>query len=65
GSVSVTNDNLNITQVVAGFLRTCVLLETGDVKCWGDNARGALGYGNTENIGDDESPSSVGIVPLF
>jgi alpha-tubulin suppressor-like RCC1 family protein len=65
GAIGVTTDNLKVAQVVAGFLRTCVLLETGDVKCWGDNGRGALGYGNTENIGDDESPSSVDIVPLF
>ena len=33
--------------------------------CVGDGADGKLGYGNTSNIGDDETPRSVGPVPLF
>jgi alpha-tubulin suppressor-like RCC1 family protein len=40
------------------------LLPTDAVKCWGEGANGALGYGNTENIGDDELPSSVGVVDV-
>jgi alpha-tubulin suppressor-like RCC1 family protein len=34
------------------------------MKCWGGNYDGQLGYGNTENIGDDELPSSVGFVSV-
>ncbi len=54
------------TQVVAGREFTCALLESGDVRCWGNGADGRLGYGNTDNIGDDsgEVPSSVGVVDV-
>ena len=48
----------------AGADYTCVLLEEGCVKCWGDNEDGQLGLGNTENVGDNEPPSSSGSVKL-
>lgn len=48
-----------VTQIVTGFGHTCALLDTGDVRCWGFAAFGNLGYGNVQNIGDDELPSSV------
>lgn len=51
-----------VAQLVAGASHTCALFTTGDVRCWGLNAFGQLGYGNTENIGDDETPASVGAV---
>ena len=50
--------------VRAGGSHTCVLIEGGRVRCWGAGATGALGYGNTEDIGDDETPASVGDVVL-
>ncbi len=46
-------------QVAAGGNHTCVLLDEGSVRCWGDNAVGQLGQANTVNIGDDELPSSI------
>jgi hypothetical protein len=49
----------------AGNAHTCALLSDSSVKCWGDNHFGQLGYGNTQNIGDDELPSSVGPVSAF
>jgi alpha-tubulin suppressor-like RCC1 family protein len=52
-----------VVQVVAGVEETCALLEGGGVRCWGNGAN-ALGYGNTENIGDDETPAEGGDVPL-
>lgn len=51
-------------EIVAGGVHTCARLESGAVRCWGDGATGALGYGNTATIGDDESPATAGDVPL-
>jgi len=46
--------------ITAGSAHTCALLDTGDAYCWGSAVFGQLGYGNTENIGDDEPPSEGG-----
>ena len=51
-------------QISAGGIMTCALLATGSVRCWGYGADGGLGYGNTNNIGDDETPASAGDVPI-
>jgi len=37
---------------------TCVKLETWDVKCWGRNNLGQLGYGDAQNRGDEPSEMS-------
>ena len=52
------------THVVADGLNTCALLETGNVRCWGTGEFAGLGYGRTDVVGDDETPASVGDVPL-
>jgi hypothetical protein len=40
----------------------CVMVDTGGVRCWGlVGAYGALGYANTENIGDDEPVQNVDV----
>lgn len=51
-------------QVSAGGSHNCALLDTGAVRCWGDGAVGALGYGNPDTIGDDETPAMAGDVPV-
>ena len=38
-------------QVVAGENHTCALLDNGTIKCWGRNAEGELGLGDTDNRG--------------
>ncbi len=43
---------------------TCAVLETGALRCWGNNEFGQLGYGNTDNIGDDEAPARAGGVDV-
>jgi alpha-tubulin suppressor-like RCC1 family protein len=51
-------------QVSAGGFHTCAILEGGDVVCWGKGLNGRLGYGNSENIGNDEVPADAGTIDL-
>ena len=39
--------NLRAVFIASGRTHNCVILESGGVKCWGANARGQLGLGNT------------------
>jgi len=48
----------------AGAFHTCALLHDGRVRCWGYSAEGQLGYGNTDTVGDDETPASAGPVKV-
>jgi alpha-tubulin suppressor-like RCC1 family protein len=53
-------------QISAASRHACAVLETGRVRCWGQNSDGRLGYGNTEPwVGDDEHPAAAGDVPVF
>nr|WP_255216009.1 DUF4215 domain-containing protein [Pseudenhygromyxa sp. WMMC2535] len=54
----------SVAQVAVGNHHTCVLTSLGNVRCWGQSNNGQLGYGNTDKIGDDELPTSVGEVEL-
>ncbi|MFO7566920.1 MAG: hypothetical protein R6X02_30025 [Enhygromyxa sp.] len=53
-----------VVALSTGVDHNCAMLEDGKVRCWGRNDRGQLGYGNTDNIGDDELPSSIVPVPI-
>ncbi|WP_106093723.1 RCC1 domain-containing protein [Enhygromyxa salina] len=53
-----------ILYVDASYQNTCVLIEGGRVRCWGYNGQGQLGYGNMDDIGDDETPADIGDVIL-
>jgi len=44
-----------IVQLSAGLMHTCALLDDGAVKCWGEGGDGQLGYGDAEDVGDDET----------
>lgn len=50
--------------IFLGSNHTCALLTTGNIRCWGRNANGQLGYGSNQNIGDDEDLLSLGDVSL-
>ncbi|WP_146157540.1 hypothetical protein [Enhygromyxa salina] len=55
-------------QVAAGGAHTCALFENGDVRCWGFNTSGQLGYGNSAEqlaIGDDETLEGLPVVDLI
>ena len=45
-------------QVTVGVRHSCALMDTGTVKCWGGNAFGMLGYGDTQDRGTD--PAHMG-----
>lgn len=47
-----------------GLGSNCAVLETGAARCWGIGGVGALGYGNVQNIGDDETPESAGDIAV-
>jgi len=48
-----------VEQVVAAGSSNCVLLEGGDMKCWGRNVHGQLGYEDTETRGNQ--PGQMGV----
>ena len=59
-------------QLGAGLYHTCALLDDGTtpappgwaVRCWGFSGDGQVGYGNTDVIGDNETPAAAGPVDL-
>ncbi|MFP5364049.1 MAG: RCC1 domain-containing protein [Thermoleophilia bacterium] len=52
------------TAISAGEFHTCAVLDDASVRCWGFAGDGRLGYGNENDIGDDESPAAAGAVNL-
>lgn len=49
-----------VATVVTGFTASCAIMETGGLRCWGDNGLGRLGYGPTlTEIGFSQTPAEV------
>ena len=74
-SASQMGDNLpyvelgvqfTVEEIVCGAHHTCALLDTGDIKCFGNNDQGQLGYQDTEHRGDgpNEMGNNLPIVQL-
>lgn len=63
-SIGAIDLGSRIVQVATGNFHTCALLDTQEVKCWGGNNFGQLGYGNTNAIGDDESLAGLPAVNI-
>jgi alpha-tubulin suppressor-like RCC1 family protein len=53
-----------VVQVAPGPDHTCAVLVGGNLRCWGSNQYGALGYLDPQDVGDDEVPAAAGDVPL-
>ena len=49
---------LRARKIFTGGYHSIILLDNGTVKCWGDNSYGELGYGDTEDRGND--PGEMG-----
>ena len=64
GSVGPVKLGAPATAISAGGGHTCAILADGSVRCWGFGSSGQLGYGNTSNVGDRQTPDSVGAVDL-
>ena len=48
-----------VVTMVCGVSHNCAVMQGGDVRCWGDSGFGRLGYGTTDDVGDNEHPSSL------
>lgn len=53
-----------IVALAAGWQHTCALRADQQVTCWGRGGQGQLGYGDSENVGDDEAPDAKGTVEI-
>lgn len=61
----VVSLDTTVRSIAADGNHTCAITVAGAVRCWGQGADGRLGYGNTDNIGDDESLSDLTDIPMF
>lgn len=43
-----------VAELMLGDNHSCARLESRAVRCWGLNDKGQLGYGHTDNLGDNE-----------
>jgi alpha-tubulin suppressor-like RCC1 family protein len=48
-----------VVQLAPGSRHACALLESGAVRCWGENGEGQVGVPGYDAVGDDEHPSEV------
>jgi cysteine-rich repeat protein len=67
GPVPVVNpreraEQLRVQVLACGGASTCVIMNNGAMRCFGENDEGELGYGSQTWMGDDESVSSLGFV---
>ncbi|WP_373045683.1 DUF4215 domain-containing protein [Vulgatibacter sp.] len=52
----------DVVQLASGLGNNCALFDAGNVRCWGSNGFGELGYGLEEILGDDEPAGAFGDV---
>jgi alpha-tubulin suppressor-like RCC1 family protein len=49
------------TSLATGYWNTCALLDDGAAKCWGNNAEGELGQGDTIDLGSGRTATSLSV----
>lgn len=54
----------HIGRIYAGGYNTCVVFESGRMRCWGVNWNGQLGQGHVDSLGDNELPADVPDIDL-
>lgn len=59
GFVGFSTIPLRASAITAGDSHTCVIVTGAQVKCWGAGSYGQLGHGDTNTIGDNETPASI------
>jgi len=57
-SLSRTESGMHIT---TGYAHSCAILNDGSIKCWGYNANGELGLGNTVSRGRSDGDMGVNL----
>jgi alpha-tubulin suppressor-like RCC1 family protein len=63
GTQPVTVPNLSgVVGIAAGDKHTCVLLNNGNIKCWGSNSSGQLGNGNSGGYTETPSPVTGSVI---
>ncbi len=60
-----------LRELSSGSSHSCVLLDNGAVKCWGENSLGQLGLGHTQNLGEGANDMgsnlavlNLGLIPI-
>ncbi|MBN2358040.1 MAG: hypothetical protein JXR83_01215, partial [Deltaproteobacteria bacterium] len=53
-----------VRQLAGGDDHTCVLVDDGKVKCWGENGQGQLGYGDVRDRGDGAGEMGDALLPV-
>ncbi|MEM8816652.1 MAG: hypothetical protein AAGE85_12575 [Pseudomonadota bacterium] len=51
-------------RISAGSTHSCALLDSGDIKCWGENDAGQLGQENVASTGDAADEMGDRLVPI-
>jgi hypothetical protein len=62
-SVGTISIGAPVDDLFTGDSNTCVRIGA-EIKCWGSGQQAFNGYSSTANLGDDEFPSSYGMVDL-
>jgi E3 ubiquitin-protein ligase HERC3 len=54
----------SVKSLTAGYAHTCALLDDNSVRCWGYNATGQLGQGDTISRGDEPGEMGDALLPV-